>query len=357
MENNIKIYANSSSVKNKEDQRFEYIRAIAAIAVVIIHTMYTAIVLFGDETTNKFGIYIYRSVMNLMWFAVPCFLMLTGLLLLLPKKQIDIRTLYKKYVLKILIVLGIFGIIFSWMEIVFSQKTINVFQIPNAVINVIQGETWAHLWYLYCLLGIYITFPIWNMISKNASEREFKYILIILFIFASIIKTLNTMGFNIGFYNHISNIYPFWFLCGAGYHRGFFDISKKRAVTLILTNSALLLVLSYLETYDYFSSLNFSDLFGYSSILVIGQSVGLFALILKLNLAKWLKKVLLEIADKSFGIYLVHMLFVNFEYKLLSLNPFEDGLYIGFVLIIFNIILSYCCTWVLKKIPFIRKFI
>ena len=144
--------------------------------------MYTAIVLFGDETTNKFGIYIYRSVMNLMWFAVPCFLMLTGLLLLLPKKQIDIRTLYKKYVLKILIVLGIFGIIFSWMEIVFSQKTINVFQIPNAVINVIQGETWAHLWYLYCLLGIYITFPIWNMISKNASEREFKYILIILFI-------------------------------------------------------------------------------------------------------------------------------------------------------------------------------
>ena len=103
--------------------------------------MYTAIVLFGDETTNKFGIYIYRSVMNLMWFAVPCFLMLTGLLLLLPKKQIDIRTLYKKYVLKILIVLGIFGIIFSWMEIVFSQKTINVFQIPNAVINVIQGKT------------------------------------------------------------------------------------------------------------------------------------------------------------------------------------------------------------------------
>ena len=36
MENNIKIYANSSSVKNKKDQRFEYIRAIAAIAVVII---------------------------------------------------------------------------------------------------------------------------------------------------------------------------------------------------------------------------------------------------------------------------------------------------------------------------------
>ena len=158
MENNIKIYANSSSVKNKKDQRFEYIRAIAAIAVVIIHTMYTAIVLFGDETTNKFGIYIYRSVMNLMWFAVPCFLMLTGLLLLLPKKQIDIRTLYKKYVLKILIVLGIFGIIFSWMEIVFSQKTINVFQIPNAVINVIQGETWAHLWYLYLSL-IHISEP------------------------------------------------------------------------------------------------------------------------------------------------------------------------------------------------------
>ena len=144
----------------------------------------------------------------------------------------------------------------------------------------------------------------------------------------------------------------------AGYHRGFFDISKKRAVTLILTNSALLLVLSYLETYDYFSSLNFSDLFGYSSILVIGQSVGLFALILKLNLAKWLKKVLLEIADKSFGIYLVHMLFVNFEYKLLSLNPFEDGLYIGFVLIIFNIILSILLHMGTKKNNhFIRKFI
>lgn len=128
MENNIKIYANSSSVKNKKDQRFEYIRAIAAIAVVIIHTMYTAIVLFGDETTNKFGIYIYRSVMNLMWFAVPCFLMLTGLLLLLPKKQIDIRTLYKKYVLKILIVLGIFGIIFRGWKLFFLKRQLMFFK-------------------------------------------------------------------------------------------------------------------------------------------------------------------------------------------------------------------------------------
>lgn len=63
----------------------ENIRAYSIVAVITIHSIYSALLLFGEDSLTTTGISIYRSLMNLMWWGVPCFLMITGYLLLNPE--------------------------------------------------------------------------------------------------------------------------------------------------------------------------------------------------------------------------------------------------------------------------------
>ena len=59
---------------------------------------------------------------------------------------------------------------------------------------------------------------------------------------------------------------------------------------------------------------------------------------------------------QAFGIYLIHMVFVRLLFKYWMVNPYEYGggaLLIAIVPGIF--ILSFMITWVLRKIPAVRK--
>lgn len=126
----------------------------------------------------------------MMWYAVPCFFMLSGALLLNQEKEITVSKLVKKYILRMVLILLCFGTVFSLMEIIFTTKSIQCVDVFTAIINVIQGNTWAHMWYLYALLGIYALMPIYKLIANNALDKELKVILFMLFVFISILPTL-----------------------------------------------------------------------------------------------------------------------------------------------------------------------
>lgn len=70
----------------KKKIQYEYLRAFATIAVITIHTFNSAIIQFGDIVSVS-KITIYNSVMNILWWGVPCFLMLSGCLLLDSNKK------------------------------------------------------------------------------------------------------------------------------------------------------------------------------------------------------------------------------------------------------------------------------
>lgn len=202
----------------KKNVQFEYMRAIAIIGVVTIHTFNSAIIYFGKAATNL-TLVLYDAVLNMMWYAVPCFFMLSGALLLNQEKEITVSKLVKKYILRMVLILLCFGTVFSLMEIIFTTKSIQCVDVFTAIINVIQGNTWAHMWYLYALLGIYALMPIYKLIANIASDKELKVILFMLFVFTSILPTLRVFGIETGFYCHINSVYPFWFLMGAAHNR------------------------------------------------------------------------------------------------------------------------------------------
>ena len=106
--------------------------------------------------------------------------------------------------------------------------------------------------------------------------------------------------------------------------------------------------------------------YGYSSIFVILQSIGVFTLFgcaadktgapRKEKSPGVFGKFVLEIDKCSFGIYLIHMIFVRGILKHTKIHPYGAGspfVLIGLTLGIF--LVSFILTWILKKIPGVKK--
>lgn len=162
-------------VNTKKNLQFEYIRAFSIIAVIAIHTFYSALLKYGSTASIPDQV-LYKIIMNMMWWAVPSFLMMSGSLLLDTRKYISLKKLYGKYICRMVTVLLTFGFAFAWLEIIFDQESFRLFQIPKALLRVLTGDTWAHMWYIYCLIGIYVLLPMYKIIAEKASDEQIQYI-------------------------------------------------------------------------------------------------------------------------------------------------------------------------------------
>ena len=64
---------------------------------------------------------------------------------------------------------------------------------------------------------------------------------------------------------------------------------------------------------------------------------------------------MIKIDENSFGIYLIHMIFVRFVFKQMGLNPFEHGGWLCILALVLSITtLSWLLVYILKKIPVLR---
>ena len=125
----------------------DWLRAFACLAVVLIHCFAT---LLDNSTVGEVGVgralaWTEILVICCRW-AVPVFLMITGSLLLDPGRNVTWPKV-RGYVGRIAGVLLTFGTLFALIEIVFDARSFNVLMLPQALLRVLQGQGWAHLWY------------------------------------------------------------------------------------------------------------------------------------------------------------------------------------------------------------------
>ena len=83
---------------------FSYLRAAACLAIVLLHTVFCAVSLFPEEASATQALLSNIVVNNMMW-AVPCFLMVSGALLLNPERPVTVKKCLTKYIPRMLIAL------------------------------------------------------------------------------------------------------------------------------------------------------------------------------------------------------------------------------------------------------------
>ncbi len=342
--------------KRPKLQYIERLRVMAMVAVVLTHIGTTASTDFLENYMYTIDGVFYSSLVNLFHFAVPIFFMISGALLLNPKKELSLDKLIRNYILKYVLVLVIFGWGYAFLEEVFTYKNITISYFLNSFINMIQGKSWAHMWYMYALIGVMLCIPILRIIVKKFSEEENKYLCIISLFFLSVIPLFTKVtGVNLGVSFVMGNIYCFYMLLGYWIDNSEIRISSKVAKVIFFFMMPLLILSAYAKVM-WTIDLGIAE---YSSPIIVAYSVSLFIIVrekYKDNNVE--NKIVSLLSHVSFGVYLIHMFWINLLFKFFNINPFYPNVFIGFLLTGgFALFASVVSVLVLKKLPGLKKLI
>lgn len=332
----------------------EYIRMFATIAVVFLHVAITL-----NSNHNELGVFnysLFSACHMLVKWGVPCFVMISGALLLNPVKNITFVKV-GSYIGRMFCVLLSFGFVYSLMELMFTERTVSLNMLFKAILNTAEGHSWSHLWYVYMLISLYlITVPLRFVIEK-LHRKELRIMLFVLIIGNFVIPSLNS-AFGLELQNYmILNSYATYYLLGY-----YLSTCERKNVFLAAVSAIAITALSVAaEVYSlnhYGTSYAVNHAAG--NIFELIQAVSCFILIKEIceSREKKLGKVCRTVCKYSFGIYLIHPFFINLFYKVIGFTPLSLPVVLGIpVLFLVIFLLSLAGAIVLKQVPVINKIV
>ncbi len=189
-----------------------------AASIVVLHHVASGIVDTVPEQMMAMELNIYGMIKNITTVGVPIFLMISGSLMLDPKKEIGIERTLKHYVPRILVVLFLFGVPFAVMELIVNEGGFSPMMLVEGFFLTLAGNTWAHMWYLYELAGIYLLTPFLKEIIKGG-KRFLEYGLALGFLFFSLFPMIERVfGIHVGIVYQLTGIYLFYYMFGYYLH-------------------------------------------------------------------------------------------------------------------------------------------
>lgn len=353
--NDTKVLGN----KNTRNIALDIIRALAALLVVMIHC---SAIFLTDHNGSTLSFVLGNIFDGLSRPGVALFLMISGALMLNEERERSLGDMLKaaKGVV-ILIVLWsviyslVFNVVFNFLE----GEAIVLSTIVKACIN---GH--FHMWYLYMLVGLYVTTPFLRTFVKKENKK-----LVLLYIFIALCTTfieplVNTASlyfkallyintfikkFNFGFFGgYIAYYLTGWYIVHVG-----IDQKWMRNVIYILGAISAVLIVGIVQiTNDY------QNVYSVTGILVFFYSVSIFLAInnIKEQHVSKCSKVAVLLSKLSFGIYIIHPMINTPTGKILRLyidNPLIQ-LPLKFIIVTtISIVVSY----LLSKTPVLKKLI
>lgn len=284
--------------------------------------------------------------------------MVTGILLLNPEREVSMGKAVKKYAWRVLKALVIFQFAYKLIDTLLAGQNIEMQTIVDISNNIVTAGGTSLLWYLYMLIGLYLLMPFFKKIVDASTDGELNVLMLIMLMFLSVMPLAEIFGVKIGFYIPVYTVYPCYLFLGYMVYKKTFAMNRTYGWLLLLVNSAIIISSSVYASHG--CSYDLSPLWEYSSIFVVLQSAGMCELFVdsEKTFKGFLNQVILDIDNCSFGIYLIHIIFLKMILKNYGFNPYEHG---GFAAIVAIVIcaaaVSYLITKVLKLIPVVNRII
>lgn len=343
---------NTNSAQNSSNKLcinyLDFLRFIAISTVILLHVVSGISGTIPEQMTDT-QLRIYEAIKYCCTIGVPLFLMISGTLFLSPQKQISIKTLFQKYLRRILFALVLFGTFFALLELIMVHRNFEFSYIGQAFLNMLSGNSWAHMWYLYALIGLYLFVPLLKIFCAHADRQTYCYILILLFIVGSVLPFMERLcSFKLGIIIPTAGIYLFYYLCGYYIHTYMKKTTSMTTIALITLFAVYFLIVLN-------GAMKLNHDFSYDSPFVVLMSLAVFYLA-SCSQRNW--TLCSRFRDYYFGMYLVHTMFLNLSYKFFHITPLLLG---GYVLIpvffLGTFLFSLLAAWIMKKMPLLGKYI
>lgn len=264
----------------------------------------------------------------LFYFAVPVFFMISGATLIDYNKRYDLNTYFKKRIHKTFIPYIIWSILGLLFQIIYL-KSIKFTQVNfNMVLNGLLSTSNCLVqvyWFFIPLFCIYLAIPFISEIPTQKRKKIFCYIVIIQFIFGSLIPFVNSV-FNLkvqySFFN-ISDSYLIYIFLG--YLLSHYEIKPSRRY-LFYFLGLLGLLLHIMGTY--FSSVHAGKLIsiykGYMNIPCLLYSTAIFIFFRyggqKIMHNQSISKIINKLKNYTFSLYLLHWYILQILLRHFSIN-------------------------------------
>lgn len=293
----------------------EHLRVIAIIAVIIIHVTAGFYHQFGQIEAVTWW---FSNVLNAASrFAVPVFIMISGAVLL--GRKISILDFYRKRSVRLIPPLIFWNLVFVGYSVYNGMGTESLIWFLK-IGFFIEGRAATHLWYLSMLLCLMMLAPFVNQYltgTKPSANDLLIFLLVVFFFFllngiAAVAKQVASL--NVNWFRTAP-----WFLgyFVAGYYIDQYGAKLRvKNIYLVLIIISLTLVGMAL---NYVSATSLGVVKDYFILdndrpLVFLIAICIFLLVSRLHVFSHPRKLVERLSDASFGIYLVHPIFIG-EFK------------------------------------------
>lgn len=214
----------------------------------------------------------------------------------------------------------------------------------------IENQSFAHLWYLYVLIGIYLVLPVLQYAVSRMKTTDFKWLLCSLLVVDFLFPLIKSgTGLSIAF--EIPFSYCLFYLFLGYYINKWGGIRPQLAIGGILVSALIIIVTNYLGVYP-------KEISAYNSPVIAVMALCIFSLF-RNGIRGGCSEILWKIDRLCFGVYLVHPVFIHFIYRFVKSTPVSFGRYyfsvIGFALLF--TVSSFAASMILYKIGIARKYV
>jgi surface polysaccharide O-acyltransferase-like enzyme len=328
------------------DLRLDVLRSLSIFAVILIHIVSIVDSQINFQTHGTISWIVKITNESLFW-CVPVFFMLSGALLL-DKSTESMQEFYIKRMNKILLPTLFWSAFFLFYLFMYKH-----FALSNVLGAIFKGKPFYHLWFMYAIIGLYLFTPFFRILLANLSESQTRWLIIFIF-------TITVGTDYVGNYLHNQDTifssfltYIGYFILGYYFYNNQNDYAKyKNFYFVIFVVSTL--IFSILEILlHYFYNLKFPIVAYYSPFIAL-EAILLFLYFITCNSNIKFSKIWILLSTLSFGVYLIHPLFILFiEHYVTTI---QQSVYLPFYFVLV-LIGSYLSVYILKKIKYLNNIV
>ena len=329
----------------KKFDEIQFLRGFAILAVIAIHTT----VNYANITKLSMLLITNVVIFNFSKFAVPLFIFISGFVLSINYKGLfSKKTFYKKRAISIIPSYIFYSILYILFNIILSaiNGSLKFPSLIEIIYHFLTATSYYHLWFFVLITQFYIFYPyIINLYDNfKTSNKTFLFIVFVLIIQQAWL-IIKDVAVSYTYYNNIFNSkliyiivkgffydfffgYVFYFIIGIyvcqNYEYALTKLSnaKKFILIIMMILTGMTSVLKTMEFVHYGSESVSNIPTSYSVVIDVLYSIYfpfIFAILLliSLNLVninnKYFNysKIIFHIGKNSFGIYLIHPLYLT----------------------------------------------